>query len=183
MLPLSNSAQELSPVFVSSAYKTLVQQEMPVCSRYSHSLTKESYMENPRKRTTVATAAGGDGLHLFDHQQQQIDRGLQILQTGRRTKGAACFTHWALKSTTCQSNVNSAASETLFPPARLKGILKSSDAIRRGSGEKIKLPSGKWERNLRGRYVFTHSDPILNASRRLIAATWGAQKARNQKTK
>jgi Coenzyme PQQ synthesis protein D (PqqD) len=32
---------------------------------------KESYMENPRKRTTVATAAGGDGLHLFDHQQQQ----------------------------------------------------------------------------------------------------------------
>src|SRR6266516_7060700 len=28
-------------------------------------------MENPRKRTTVATAAGGDGLHLFDHQQQQ----------------------------------------------------------------------------------------------------------------
>jgi Coenzyme PQQ synthesis protein D (PqqD) len=71
MLPLSNSAQELSPVFVSSAYKTLVQQEMPVCSRYSYSLTKESYMENPRKRTTVATAASGDGLHLFDHQQQQ----------------------------------------------------------------------------------------------------------------
>jgi hypothetical protein len=71
MLPLSNSAQELSPVFVNSAYKTLVQQEMPLCSRYSHSLTKESYMENPRKRTTVATAAGGDGLHLFDHQQQQ----------------------------------------------------------------------------------------------------------------
>src|SRR5439155_26590592 len=32
---------------------------------------KESYMENPRKRTTVATAAGEDGLHLFDHQQQQ----------------------------------------------------------------------------------------------------------------
>src|SRR6266404_4170308 len=31
----------------------------------------ESYMENPRKRTTVATAAGGDGLHVFDHQQQQ----------------------------------------------------------------------------------------------------------------
>ena len=29
-------------------------------------------MENPRKRTTVATAAGGDGLHLFDHQQQQM---------------------------------------------------------------------------------------------------------------
>jgi hypothetical protein len=28
-------------------------------------------MENPRKRTTVTTAAGGDGLHLFDHQQQQ----------------------------------------------------------------------------------------------------------------
>src|SRR5438876_9951048 len=28
-------------------------------------------MENPRKRTTVATAAGADGLHLFDHQQQQ----------------------------------------------------------------------------------------------------------------
>jgi Coenzyme PQQ synthesis protein D (PqqD) len=28
-------------------------------------------MENPRKRTTVATAAGGDRLHLFDHQQQQ----------------------------------------------------------------------------------------------------------------
>src|SRR5947208_10123306 len=28
-------------------------------------------MENPRKRTTVATAAGGDGLHLFDQQQQQ----------------------------------------------------------------------------------------------------------------
>src|SRR5436190_6210453 len=28
-------------------------------------------MENPCKRTTVATAAGGDGLHLFDHQQQQ----------------------------------------------------------------------------------------------------------------
>jgi hypothetical protein len=28
-------------------------------------------MENPRKRTTVATAAGGDGLHVFDHQQQQ----------------------------------------------------------------------------------------------------------------
>jgi hypothetical protein len=28
-------------------------------------------MENPRKRTTVTTAAGGDGLHVFDHQQQQ----------------------------------------------------------------------------------------------------------------
>jgi len=28
-------------------------------------------MENPRKRTTVATAADGDGLHVFDHQQQQ----------------------------------------------------------------------------------------------------------------
>ena len=28
-------------------------------------------MQNPRKRTTVATAAGGDGLHVFDHQQQQ----------------------------------------------------------------------------------------------------------------
>src|SRR5438874_11084396 len=28
-------------------------------------------MENPRKRTTVAMAAGGDGLHVFDHQQQQ----------------------------------------------------------------------------------------------------------------
>jgi hypothetical protein len=28
-------------------------------------------MENPRKRTTVATAAGGDELHVFDHQQQQ----------------------------------------------------------------------------------------------------------------
>ena len=31
----------------------------------------ESYMENPRKRKTVATAAGGDGLQVFDHQQQQ----------------------------------------------------------------------------------------------------------------
>ena len=28
-------------------------------------------MENPRKRTTVATPAGGDGLHVFDQQQQQ----------------------------------------------------------------------------------------------------------------
>ncbi len=28
-------------------------------------------MQNPRKRTTVTTAAGGDGLHVFDHQQQQ----------------------------------------------------------------------------------------------------------------
>jgi hypothetical protein len=28
-------------------------------------------MENPRKRTTLATAAGGDGLHVFDHHQQQ----------------------------------------------------------------------------------------------------------------
>ena len=28
-------------------------------------------MENPRRRTTVATTASGDGLHLFDHQQQQ----------------------------------------------------------------------------------------------------------------
>ena len=28
-------------------------------------------MKNPRKRTTVATAAGGDGLHVFDHHQQQ----------------------------------------------------------------------------------------------------------------
>src|SRR5213595_4145471 len=28
-------------------------------------------MENPRKRTTVATAAGGDELHVFDHQKQQ----------------------------------------------------------------------------------------------------------------
>ena len=28
-------------------------------------------MENPRKRTTIATAAGGDVLHVFDHQQQQ----------------------------------------------------------------------------------------------------------------
>jgi len=31
----------------------------------------ESYMENPRKKMTVTTAAGGDGLHVFDHQQQQ----------------------------------------------------------------------------------------------------------------
>lgn len=28
-------------------------------------------MENPRKRTTVATAAGGDGLHVFENHQQQ----------------------------------------------------------------------------------------------------------------
>jgi len=28
-------------------------------------------MENPRKRTTIATTAGGDELHVFDHQQQQ----------------------------------------------------------------------------------------------------------------
>ncbi len=28
-------------------------------------------MENPRKRTTVTTATGGDGLHVFDHQRQQ----------------------------------------------------------------------------------------------------------------
>src|SRR5438046_7712656 len=28
-------------------------------------------MEKPLKRTTVASAAGGDGLHVFDHQQQQ----------------------------------------------------------------------------------------------------------------
>ncbi len=28
-------------------------------------------MENPRKRTTITTATGGDGLHVFDHQQQQ----------------------------------------------------------------------------------------------------------------
>src|SRR6266487_4252241 len=28
-------------------------------------------MENPRKRTTVAMAADGDGLHVFNHQQQQ----------------------------------------------------------------------------------------------------------------
>ena len=32
---------------------------------------KDSYMENPRKRTTVATTASKDGLDLFDHQQQQ----------------------------------------------------------------------------------------------------------------
>ena len=32
---------------------------------------KESYMENPRKRTTLATAAGGDGLHVFENHQQQ----------------------------------------------------------------------------------------------------------------
>ena len=28
-------------------------------------------MENPRKRTSVARTGSGDGLHLFDHQQQQ----------------------------------------------------------------------------------------------------------------
>ena len=28
-------------------------------------------MENPRKKTTVAMAADGDGLHVFNHQQQQ----------------------------------------------------------------------------------------------------------------
>ena len=28
-------------------------------------------MENPRKRTTVATAADGDGLHVFENHQQQ----------------------------------------------------------------------------------------------------------------
>ena len=28
-------------------------------------------MENPRKKTTVATPAGGDELQVFDHQQQQ----------------------------------------------------------------------------------------------------------------
>jgi hypothetical protein len=32
---------------------------------------KESNMENPRKRTTLATAAGGDGLHVFENHQQQ----------------------------------------------------------------------------------------------------------------
>jgi Coenzyme PQQ synthesis protein D (PqqD) len=32
---------------------------------------KESYMQNPRKRTTIATGAGGDGLQVFDDQQQQ----------------------------------------------------------------------------------------------------------------
>src|SRR5947207_1371313 len=32
---------------------------------------KESFIENPRKKTTVATPAGGDGLHVFDNQQQQ----------------------------------------------------------------------------------------------------------------
>ena len=31
----------------------------------------ESYMKNPRKKTTVATAAGDDELQVFDHQQQQ----------------------------------------------------------------------------------------------------------------
>ncbi|PYI79751.1 MAG: hypothetical protein DMF05_08750, partial [Verrucomicrobia bacterium] len=31
----------------------------------------ESYMKNPRKRTTVAMAAGDGELHVFDHQQQQ----------------------------------------------------------------------------------------------------------------
>ena len=31
----------------------------------------ESYMKNPRKRTTVTMAAGDDELHVFDHQQQQ----------------------------------------------------------------------------------------------------------------
>ena len=28
-------------------------------------------MENPRKRTILATAAGGDGLHVFENHQQQ----------------------------------------------------------------------------------------------------------------
>jgi len=28
-------------------------------------------MENPRKRTTITTEAGGDGLHVLDHQQEQ----------------------------------------------------------------------------------------------------------------
>jgi hypothetical protein len=32
---------------------------------------KESYMENPRKTTSVARTGSGDGLHLFDHKQQQ----------------------------------------------------------------------------------------------------------------
>src|SRR6476660_1367625 len=32
---------------------------------------KESYMENPRKRTTLATAAGGDELHVFENHHQQ----------------------------------------------------------------------------------------------------------------
>jgi hypothetical protein len=31
----------------------------------------ESYMENPRKKTTVTIAAGGDGLQVFDPHQQQ----------------------------------------------------------------------------------------------------------------
>ena len=31
-------------------------------------------MENPRKRPTVVTTASGDGLDLFDHQQQQAVR-------------------------------------------------------------------------------------------------------------
>ena len=49
----------------------MVQQEIPVYICYSRSLTKERHIENPRKRTTIATTAGGDGLHVFDHQQQQ----------------------------------------------------------------------------------------------------------------
>jgi hypothetical protein len=32
---------------------------------------RESHMENPRKKATVTMAAGGDGLHAFDHQQEQ----------------------------------------------------------------------------------------------------------------
>src|SRR5437762_1787201 len=53
----------------------------------------ERYMENPRRKTTIATAAGGDGLQVFDHQQQQAyalnTTSAMVLQhcDGRTTPG------------------------------------------------------------------------------------------------
>jgi hypothetical protein len=92
----------------------------------------------------------------------------------------ARLTHEALKSTTRQSNVSSAASETLFALARLKRILKSSDAIRRGNGEKMLHPA-KQERNPRRKRSLSALQPILNTSRRLNCRNLGSSKTKKPK--
>jgi hypothetical protein len=77
--------------------------------------------------------------------------------------------------------VSSEASQTLFALALLRRILKSTDAIRRGNGEKTSSGPAKRERNLRGKVSLRALQPILNTSRRLIAATWGVQKKQETK--
>ena len=99
-----------------------------------------------------------------------------------KTKGAPRLTHGA-PTRRRGGHVSSAASETLFALALLRRILKSTDAIRRGNGEKSSSHPAKQERNLRGKVSLRTPTHFEHLTTGLIAATWGAQKSKKPKNK